>query len=52
MGVGVKWVKIFFMSIGCKNVLGVKLAYKYFMSQLGVKKISVSDRCKNTLGVK
>jgi len=32
-------VKIFYVSNGWKNILGVKLAYKYFISPFGVKKI-------------
>jgi len=49
---GVKWVyKYFRCQTSVKIFLGVKLVYKYFTSQLGVKKIWVSNRCKNVSGV-
>ena len=38
--------------MGFKNILGVKLAYKYFTSQLGLKKVKLSNWCKYILGVK
>ena len=54
-------LKIFQVSNGCKNILYVKLVYKTFMSQLGVKNFryeigvkifQVPNDFKNILGVK
>ena len=43
--------KIFQLLNGCKNILCVKLVYKYLKSQFNVKKFYVSNRCKNIIDV-
>ena len=45
-------VKIFQMSNGCKNILGVKWVKKKFRCQIGEKELQVRNGCKKILGVK